>query len=222
MERLVPPHAPVGPLNGCVLPIRWEFPRYTSFQSWRQQKRSFIFLLKSITNLEWGVEESVAGFLTRGVFVCRKRNLFRWVLWSWWHFSTNWRLFLKQKTWELKQTCVLSAAPLPLLPSELTDRRQLQLPCLTALFRGLWKLPSSLFLKLNVWLASQRMSSAHQRIKHAQLKMQKDEAEKRNTTLKQRESLETEAGLTTTQRQQNKQENSYMRKIFKWLFGAVL
>lgn len=29
------------------------------------------------------------------------------------------------------------------LPSELTDRRRLQLPCLTALFRGLCKLPSS-------------------------------------------------------------------------------
>lgn len=72
MERLVPPHAPVGPLNGYVLPIRWEFPRYTSFQSWRPLKRSFIFLLKSITNLEKGVEVSadiLQGFSLKGFFV---------------------------------------------------------------------------------------------------------------------------------------------------------
>lgn len=51
---------------------------------------------------------------------------------------------------------------LPRLLSELTDRRQIRLPCLTALFRGLWKLPSSpVFLKkLNVWLVGH---SAHQR-----------------------------------------------------------
>ncbi len=160
--RLVPPHAPVGPLNGCVLPIRWEFPRYTSFQSWRPQKRSFIFLLKSITNLESGGEWvetfRLKAFLFSG---CRKHDLFRCVLCSWWHFSNNRRLFWKQKTWELKQTRVLNAAPLPLLPSELTDRRQLQLPCLTALFRGWRKLPSSLFLKLNVWSASQLIKESN-------------------------------------------------------------
>lgn len=176
MERLVPPHAPVGPLNGCVLPIHWEFPSYTSFQSWRPQKRSFIFLLKSITNLENGVEASadilpglwLKGFLFGGR---RKQNLFRWVLWSWW-------LIFEAENMRAKANMRPLTALLPLLHSELTDRRLPQLPCLTALFRGLWKLPSSLFLKLNVWLDSQRMVSAHQRIKHAHLKMRKDTSEK--------------------------------------------
>lgn len=107
MERLVPPHAPVGPFNASTLPVRWEFSRYTSFQSRQPQKCSFIFLLKSITNLEQGVDESVdiqPGFCLRGFVLsgCRKPEFFRWCQWHFFQPTGD-----KRKTWELKQTAVL-------------------------------------------------------------------------------------------------------------------
>lgn len=89
MERLVPPHAPVACFNGSSLPIHWEFPRYTSFQSLRPQKRSFIFFLKSITNLK---QEAAERGESRRVGFLQESN-FNWVQWWWWRFSTNWRLF---------------------------------------------------------------------------------------------------------------------------------
>lgn len=154
MERLVPPHAPVGLLNGSVLPIRWEFPGYTSFQSWRPQKRlPFIFLLKSISNLEKGrVQTSfcLEAFSLSG----RKQNLFRGVLWWWWRFfrPTEDYYFEAEKH---KQ-------------ASLRADWQPPLPCLTALFRGLCKLPSSLFFYANCGISP----LAHQRII---LKMQKED-----------------------------------------------
>lgn len=139
MERLVPPHAPVGPFNASALPIRWEFPRYTSFQSRQPQKCSFIFLLKSITNLEQGVEQSgySAGFLPSGVCAQRQQETQILQMVPVTFFQPTGDYFKAENTRVKANSRHL-----------LTDRQQLQLPGRTALFRGFWKLPSSLFLKL--------------------------------------------------------------------------
>lgn len=152
MERLVPPHAPVGPLNGCVLPIRWEFPRYTSFQSWRPQR---VLHLSPSSNqlLIWRKEPRRLQIFSsvcdsRGsVVVVRlqetelvQMSFMVLVTFSFYFFqSTGGFLVFEAENMRAEA----NRLRLPRLPSELTDRRRLGLPCLTALFRGLWKLPSS-------------------------------------------------------------------------------